>query len=188
VAASIALTVIFLRREPIAAEQLPPAAAAYFAAVLACCPWVALAAPRWLGTNRLAPHLAAVAFTAWLLLAIHADGLAVILLALVLPVAPGAVFYVPAFAAWRVGRSFRSGLQAAVWTVIAILPLTYAFCLLEGLRRYAIDGDPARVGAYLAGSQFTCLGFFPVFGLPLAVIGAALGSRCTGARRTAQQE
>jgi hypothetical protein len=52
VAASIAVTVIFLRREPAAAEYLPPAAAVYLAAVLAGCLWVALAAPRWLGTGR----------------------------------------------------------------------------------------------------------------------------------------
>jgi hypothetical protein len=47
---------------------LPPAAAVYLAAVLAGCLWIALAAPRWLGTSRLAPHLgvaAAVVFAAW---------------------------------------------------------------------------------------------------------------------------
>ena len=71
VAASIAVTVIFLRREPAAAQYLPPAAAVYLAAVLAGCLWVAVAPPRWLGANRLAPHLgaaAAVVFAAWSLL------------------------------------------------------------------------------------------------------------------------
>jgi hypothetical protein len=39
---------------------------------------------------------------------------------------PVAAFFVPAFAAGRADRSFRSGLQAAVWTVTAMIPLTYA--------------------------------------------------------------
>ena len=71
VAASIAATVIFLRREPAAAQHLPPPAAVYLAAVLAGCLWIAVAPPRWLGADRLAPHLgaaAAVVFAAWFLL------------------------------------------------------------------------------------------------------------------------
>ena len=77
VAASIAVTVIFLRREPAAAQYLPPPAAVYLAAVLAGCLWVAVAPPRWLGANRLAPHLgaaAAVVFAAWFLLSYRLDG------------------------------------------------------------------------------------------------------------------
>jgi hypothetical protein len=194
VAASIAVTVIFLRREPAAAQYLPPAAAVYLAAVLAGCLWVAVAAPRWLGTSRLAPHLgaaAAVVFAAWFWLAIHTDGTEpplplVLLLALVLVSAPVAVFFVPAFAAGRAGRSFRSGLQAAVWTVTAMIPLTYALWLPEGLRRHAIDGRllidsevVAPVGANLADALAFCLGIFPVLGLTLAVIGAGLGARTT---------
>ena len=194
VAASIAVTVIFLRREPAAAEYLPPAAAVYLAAVLAGCLWVALAAPRWLGTSRLAPHLgaaAAVVFAGWFWLANRTDGTEpplplVLVLALVLVSAPVAVFFVPAFAAGRAGRSFRSGMQAAVWTVTAMIPLTYAIWLPEGLRRHAIDGRllvdgevVAPVGMNLADALVFCLGIFPVFGLTLAVIGAGLGARTT---------
>jgi hypothetical protein len=190
VAASIAVTVIFLRREPAAAEYLPPPAAVYLAAVLAGCLWIALAAPRWLGTGRLAPHLgaAAVVFAAWFWLANRTDEMEpplplVLLLALVLASAPVAAFFVPAFAAGR-ARSFRSGLQAAVWTVTAMIPLTYAIWLPEGLRRHAIDGRllidgevVAPVGANLADALVFCLGIFPVLGLTLAVIGAGLGAR-----------
>jgi hypothetical protein len=193
VAASIAVTVIFLRREPAAARYLPPAAAVYLAAVLAGCLWVAVAAPRWLGTSRLAPHLggaAAVVFAAWFLLAIRTDGTdpplpLVLLLAPVLVFAPVAVFFAPAFAAGRAGRSFRSGLQAAVWTVTAVVPLTYALWLPEGLRRHAIDGRlldgelVAPVGMNLTEALWFCLGIFPVLGLTLAVIGAGLGARTT---------
>jgi hypothetical protein len=193
VAASIAATVVFLRREPAAAQHLPPAAAVYLAAVLAGCLWMALASPRWLGTSRLAPHLgaaAAVVFAAWFWLAIRSDGTQpplplVVLLALVLPLAPVAVCFVPAFAAGRAGRSLRSGLQAAVWTVTAIMPLTYAIWLPEALRRHAIDGRTldgelvAPVGANLPEALIFCLGIFPVLGLTLGVIGAGLGARTT---------
>ena len=192
VAASIAVTVIFLLREPAAAEYLPPPAAVYLAAVLAGCLWIALAAPRWLGTSRLAPHLgaaAAVVFAAWFWLAIHTDELdlplpLVLLLAPVLASAPVVVFFVPAFSAGSVGRSLRSGLQAALWTVAAMIPLTYAVWLPEGMRRHAIDGRllldgdvVAPVGANLADALVFCLGIFPVLGLTLGVIGAALGAR-----------
>jgi hypothetical protein len=193
VAASIAATVIFLRREPAAAQYLPPPAAMYLAAVLAGCLWVALASPRWLGTSRLAPHLgaaAAVVFAAWFWLAIRTDGteppLPLLLgLAAVLVLTPLAVFFVPAFAAARAGRSFRSGLQAAVWTVTATIPLTYAIWLPEGLHRHAIDGKllvddvVAPVGMNLADALAFCLGIFPLLGLTLAVIGAGLGALTT---------
>jgi hypothetical protein len=82
--------------------------------------------------------------------------------------APVAVFFVPAFAAGRAGRSFRSGLQAAVWTVIAMIPLTYAIWLPEGLRRHAIDGTllvdgevVAPVGMNLADALSSASASFP---------------------------
>jgi hypothetical protein len=190
VAAAIAVTVIFLRREPAAAQYLPPAAAVYLAAVLAGCLWIALASPRWLGTSRLAPQLGAaagVAFAAWFLLIVRADGtqpppLLVFGLTVVLSLAPVAVFFVPAFAAGWAGRSLRSGLQAAVWTVAASMPLTYAIWLPEALRRHAIDGRTldgelvAPVGVNLTAALILSLGILPVLGLTLGVIGAALGS------------
>lgn len=193
VAASIAATVIFLRREPAAAEYLPPPVAVYLAAVLAGCLWVAVASPRWLGTSRLAPHLgaaAAVVFAAWSLLTFGTDGTRppyplMLLFGLVLAVAPFVIFFVPAFAAGRAGRSLRPGLQAAGWTVTAMMPLTYALWLTGALRRHAIDGRTldgelvAPVGVNLSDAIVFCLGMSPVFGLMLGVVGAALGARRT---------
>jgi hypothetical protein len=191
VAASIAVTVVFLRREPAAAPYLSPPAAVYLAAVLAGCLWVAVAAPRWLGAGRLAPHLGAagaVVFAGWFLLAIRTDGtqpppLLALVFGLVLMAVPIAVFAVPAFVAGRAGRSLRSGLQAAVWTLAAAVPASYAVWLPEALRRHAIDGRTldgelvAPVGANLPEAVIFCLGIFPVLGLTVGVIGAGLGAR-----------
>ena len=190
VAAAIATTVVFLHREPTAAQYLPAPAAVYLAAVLAGCLWVAAAPPRWLGADRLAPHLsaaAAVGFAAWSLLLHRLETTEpplplVILLAAVLVLGPFAVLVVPAFVAGRAGRSVRSGLQAAVWTVTAMMPLTYAVWLPVALRRHAIDGRTldgelvAPVGVNLDGALFFCLGIFPVFGLMLGALGAALSA------------
>jgi multisubunit Na+/H+ antiporter MnhB subunit len=191
VAASIAVTVIFLRREPAAAQYLPLPAAVYLAVALAGCLRLAAASPRWLGTNRLAPHVgaaAAVVFATWFWLVIRLDGAdlplpLVLLLAPVLPLTPIAAFFVPAFTAGRAARSLRSGLLAAVWTVAAVVPLTFAVWLPEALRRHAIDGRlldgevAGPVGRNLTEAMIFCLGIFPVLGLVLGVIGAALGAR-----------
>jgi hypothetical protein len=154
VAAAITMTVIFLLRDPAAARYLPPANAVFLAAVLAGCLWTAVAAPRSLGTNRLAPRLGVAA----------------------------AVILFPAFAAGSVGRSFRAGLQAGIWAAIASLPLTYALWLHEALRLYAINGgllwfgDGAPEGENLGAALFWTLRFAPLLGLPFAAIGAAIGA------------
>jgi hypothetical protein len=195
VAAAITMTVTFLHRDPAAARYLPPANAVFLAAVLAGCLWIAVAAPRSLGTNRLAPHLgaaAAVVLVVGQLLLIRASyhpriepagrQLLDVLAALWFWSGPAAVFFVPAFAAGWVGRSFRSGLQAGIWAGIASLPLTYALWLHEALRLYAVNGgllwfgDGAPEGENLSAALFWTLRFAPLLGLPFAVIGAASGA------------
>jgi hypothetical protein len=185
VAAAITMTVTFLHRDPAAARYLPPANAVFLAAVLAGCLWIAVAAPRSLGTNRLAPHLgaaAAVVLVVGQLLLIRASyhpriepagrQLLDVLAALWFWSGPAAVFFVPAFAAGWVGRSFRSGLQAGIWAGIASLPLTYALWLHEALRLYAINGgllwfgDGAPEGENLSAALFWALRFAPLLGLP----------------------
>jgi hypothetical protein len=194
VAASIAGTVVILRRDPAAADHLPPAAAVYLAVVLAGCLWIALAAPRSLGTDRRAPHLGAVgglAFAGWFLLVFGLEGsqppaLLALLIGLSLVLAPFSIFFAPAFVAGRAGRSFRSGLQAAVWTLVAVMPTTYALWLPLGIRRHGIDGRSldgevvGPVGMNLADAMVFCLGVFPVLGLLFGLIGAGVGARPTG--------
>jgi hypothetical protein len=195
VAAAITMTVIFLLRDPSAARYLPPANAVFLAAVLAGCLWVAVAAPRSLGTNRLAPHLgvaAAVILVVGHLLLIRASAdpriepavqeLVQGLAAVWFWFGPVAVFFLPTLAAGLVGRSFRSGLQAGIWAGIASLPLTYALWLHEALRLYATNGgllwfgDGAPEGENLSAALFWTLRFAPLLGLPFAVIGAAIGA------------
>jgi len=191
VVASIVVTALLLHRDPTAAGYLPAPAAVYLAVGLAGCLWVALAPPRWLATARRGPYLgaaAAVVFAAWSLLSHRPEPveppLAMVApLTVVLVLTPFAAFAVPAFVAGRAGRSLRAGLSAAVWAVIASVPLTYAVWLPEAMRRHAIDGRTldgelvAPVGADLASALAFCLGIFPLFGLALGVAGAALGAR-----------
>jgi hypothetical protein len=196
VAAAITLTVIFVLRDPAADRYLPPANAVFLAAVLAGCVWIAVAAPRLLTSNRLAPHLgvaAAVVLVVGQLLLMRAASyepriesqgqqLVDLLAALWFWFGPAAVFFVPAFAAGSAGRSFRAGLQAGIWAGIAALPLTYALWLHEALRWYAINGgllwfgDGAPDGENLSAALFWALRFAPLLGLPFAVIGAAIGA------------
>jgi hypothetical protein len=196
VAAAITMTVIFLLRDAAAARYLPPANAVYLAAVLAGCLWVAVAAPRSLGSGRLAPHLgvaAAVVLVVGQLLLIRAASheppvesqgqqLVDTVAALWFWFGPVAVLFVPSLVAGSVGRSFRSGLQAGIWAGIATLPLTYALWLHEALRLYATNGgllwfgDGAPEGENLSAALFWTLRFAPLLGVPFAVIGAAMGA------------
>ena len=191
VAASVAGTVIFLRREPAAAQYLPPAAAVCLAAALAGCLWFAVAPPRRLGTGRLAPHLgaaAAVVFAAWFLLLVRIDGTEppaalVPVLGAALVLVPAAAFFLPAYLAGRADRSLRSGLRATAWALAAAVPLSYAIWLPEGVRRHAVDGRSldgevvAPVAATIADALVFCLGIFPVLGLTVGLVGAVLGAR-----------
>jgi hypothetical protein len=195
VAAAIVATVLFLRRDPAAARHLPPPAAMYLAAGLVGCLWVAVAPPRRLGTDRFAAYggaAGAVVFAAWTLLLHRLEPARPALpLAVLLVLTPFAAFVVPAFAAGRGGRSVRSGLRAAAWTVTAAMPLTYAVWLPEALRRHAIDGRTldgelvGPIGLNLEGAVLFAFGIFPVFGLAFGLTGAALGARLAARNRLA---
>jgi hypothetical protein len=190
VAAAIAMTVVFLHREPSAAEYLSPAQAVLLATVLAGGLWVAVMSPRSLGASRLAPHLgagAALIYVVGQLLARRVteadvpDGVTA-LLAMLFFLGPPALFFFPALWAGLADRSFRSGVQAGAWTAIVALPLTYALWLYDGLRIYPITGelvfavDPGPIGVNLADAVFWCLVFAPVVGIPCAVFGAAVAA------------
>jgi hypothetical protein len=209
VAAAIAMTVVFLRREPSAAGYLPPSTAVFLAAVLAGCLWVAIISPRSLAISRLAPYLGAgtaLLFVVGMLLLIRIatdprlnppldpgqdtslqDVVGLVGIGTLLSWGP-VLFFFPAAWAAMAGRSFRAGLQAGAWTIIAYLPLMLALWLHESLHVYAVggglllDGDyyssgAGRLGANFGMVLFWCLGWVPVVGLAFAVIGAAAGAR-----------
>jgi hypothetical protein len=211
VAAAIAMIVVFLRREPSAAGYLPPSAAVFLAAVLAGCLWFAIISPRSLAISRLAPYLGAGAALVYVV--------GMLLLSRIVtdprlnpPLPPGedtslqdivgllgifillswgpVLFFIPAAWAAMAGQSFRAGLQAGAWTIIAYLPLMLALWLHESLHVYAIgggllldgvgsdgSGGVGRLGTNFGNVLFWCLGWVPVVGLALAVIGAAAGAR-----------
>jgi hypothetical protein len=212
VAAAITLTVIFLRRDPTAADYLPPLGAVFLGALLAGCLRIALAPPRSLGTKRLASHIGVGAALVYVVVflrlvravynprieagigdpaAVPAAQQQVADLALLwLMFGLAVVCFLVALVAGVIDRSFRSGLQAGIWAAIAILPLAYAVWLHEALRLYPVNGgllffgDGAPEGENLGVALLWVLGIPPTLGLPFAALGAALGARITRRART----
>jgi hypothetical protein len=192
VAAAIAMIVVFLRREPSAAEFLSPAKAVLIAAIMAGSLWIALASPRVLGPSGLAARLGAgaalAAVVGQLLLGRIANEVLdkpaplMTMGALFLVFGPAFLFFVPACWAAMADRSLRSGLKAGAWTAAAYLPLVFAMWLYEAMRVYAatgrlfIDVDPGPIGANLDQAVFWCLTYVPVVGAPLAVFGAGIAA------------
>jgi hypothetical protein len=180
-AACVVSTAVFLLQHPAAAPHLTPAWAVYLAVVLTVCLWIAAAPPRPLVTSGLVP-LIGVGAALVLVLAVDNPFNRVLFM-------PAALFFVAAYVARRIGRSFRVGAQAAVWTALASGLLTYALWLPEEARRYAAtggqlwDGENAPIGEILSDALFWCLVVAPLVGLPFGVIGAAIGARTTRRNR-----
>ncbi len=185
VAACIAVTAYFLVKHPTAAEHLPPIGAVTFAVVLTGCLWLALTPPRGLTTSRLARGLGAGAALALGLGFLVSSRLTINTYAgpwIWVIFAPIAIFFAAAAVAAAAGRSFRTGVQAAVWTALVGTLLVYAITLPEAMHRYAIDGRTLGDGemGYPIGVNLPdaiwVLVLIPVLGLPFGVIGAAAGN------------
>jgi hypothetical protein len=194
VATAIAMTVVFLLRDPAAARFLPPSGALFLAAVLAACLWVAAASRQSRGTGRLAPHIGVatgVVYAIGFLLLIRGiqsasvaesarQGMEALAIQMLI-FGPGTLCFALGSIASSRGRSFRTGVLAGVWALITILPFMYAVWLFGSLHMYEINGgallwgDGAPEGENLADALFWVLGLGLVFGLPFAVIGAAVG-------------
>ncbi|GLH96853.1 hypothetical protein [Phytohabitans aurantiacus] len=178
VVACVGAIATFLTRHPVVTDGLVPGSAV----ILAGCLWLAVAPPPALGGGRLAPHLgvaAAVAFTLGGLGCAYAgwEGLP----ALWALFGPMLTFAASACVAAAAERSFRAGVRAGVWTVIAVVPLTLATGVFEALRQYAADGVPTFAGD-VTSAGFS-LGFtllvsvaVPMIGFPFAVFGATVGA------------
>jgi hypothetical protein len=181
-AACIAGTAYLLAEHPTAGEQLSPPAAVILAVVLAGGLWLALTPPRALTSSRLAPALGVTAALTlgigFLVIArssIHTDSGPMIWLLL----APAGIFFLASTVAAAVGRSFRTGVQTAVWTALIGTLLIFAIWIPESIYRYGIDagllldGDDAPIGENLADAIFFLIAI-PVLGFPFGVIGAAV--------------
>lgn len=199
VAACIAATATFLTQHPTAAEGFPPDRAAFLAVALAGCLVLAAAPPRRSASNSLAPLVgvgAAAIFTflgplVTPLLA-HREGLPAIWLLF----GPVLTFIVAGYLAAAVGRSFRAGVQAGIWTAIAVMPLTLALGLAMASRQYAVNGvwtfadDVTTAGSALGFAFLTSMAM-PIIGLPFAVMGATAGALLRGtppARKDAPEQ
>ena len=184
VAASVVALVALEVQLPAAVTVLPPVRAGFLAVMLAGCLWLAVAPPRWMAGGRLAPIAgtgAAVAFALGLLalgVTRVEDGPSIVWLL----AAPELTFIIPAFIAAAITRSFRAGVQAGIWTAIAVAPLAYAGGLAGALVEFGTsDRVVLSVGAMPSGFSFAfavlVLAVIPALGFPFAVIGATVGTR-----------
>jgi hypothetical protein len=190
VAACIAVTAYFLVEHPTAAEHLPPATAVVFAVVLAGCLGMALWPPRVLttpvSTSRLARGLGAAAALTLGIGCLAASRLTYDALGgtlLWVMFAPVLISFAASALAAALGRSFRAGVQAAVWTALVGALLVFVIGVLESLHRYGIDaqllldGDGGHPIGVNLGDAVSTLIAIPALGLPFGVIGAALGAK-----------
>lgn len=189
VAACIAATGYFLVQYPAAAAHLRPNTAVFLAAILAVCVWLTLAPPHGLANDRLARRIAigtAIALAAGLVLVsrLGLRGIAGFdsgIFGYLFYVPIVVVFIVSAVAA-GVGRSFRAGVQAAVWTAVLASLAFYAVAILEAVSWYRFDasliimGDGVPLDAVGENLRNFAWGLilFPFWWLPFGVLGAAL--------------
>jgi hypothetical protein len=154
--------------------------------VLAGCLRLALNPPRGLTTSRLGPGLGMGAAAAVGLGFLAASRLTIHTYAgpwVWAMFAPAAIFFVASAAAARLGRSFRAGVEAAVWTALVGTLLVFAISMPEAMHRHAIDGRTLGDGesGYPIGvnlpDAIRVLLVIPLLGLPFGVIGAAIGRR-----------
>jgi hypothetical protein len=190
VSACIASTAYFLIKYPEAQKHLPPAAAAIIATLLVGYLWLALAPPRELTTHSHALGLgiaAAVVLGAgfvWVArLTVHTYGGPIIWTLF----APIPILFCASAMAAAIDRSFRSGVQAAVWATLFGTLMVVALTMPEAMHRFELDGRTLGdgesgypIGVNLSGILWNLIQI-PLVGLPFGVIGAAVGRRLRGA-------
>jgi hypothetical protein len=193
VAACVGATAWFLDRFPIAAAHLPAPTAGLLAVALAGILWVVLAPPPVLTAGGALPRVVALVVAAglgaglllWSRLALRqvADLDAGIFPYLYLW-APVVVLAGSAVAG-AAGRSFRAGVQAAVWTALLAVLALFAVAVTESVGWYeqdtslilAGDGIPlVAVGENLRNFVWSLL-LLPFWWVPFGVLGAAAGTR-----------
>ena len=164
---------------------LAPATAVVLAAALVACLWLTVTQPLGLAGNRVARRLgvgAAVVLAAGFLVAArYPAGDANPGVLVYLFVVPIVLVPVIAAVAAGLGRSFRTGVAATVWTAVLGTLLVFAIQVPEAVRWYQLDGrllvdaDPASsLGTTLSDAIFLLFAI-PIWVMPFGVIGAVLG-------------
>lgn len=199
---SVAIVAYYLATD--VSEAPGPFASVALAVVLAGCLWLAVAPPRSMTTSRPArwASVAAGLAVAVGVLAVARqgtieDGPHLLFYLVGAPVA--AMLLASAFVAF-VDRSFRAGLQAAIWTVVATFLLTFCTYVVEDARFgratgvSLLDGEATGAGRLaLQDAVVWVLAFQFVWVVPFGVLGAGLGAviarnshRGSGAAETAR--
>lgn len=193
VAGSIAATVYLLLKDPSNGAVLRPAHSVLLGAALAGSLWLALTPPPSLITSRSARGLGVAlgfALGAGFLWASGFPGdtgegvMGFVILGTIL------MFFVGSGLAALIDRSFRSGVQTAVWGATIGALLIYIVWLVEAVRWYQagagflLDADYApTMAANLGDAVFWVFIFIPIWALPFGVFGAALGAWRPSKRR-----
>jgi len=183
VAACIGVTMTFLLRHPDAAQSLPPSSAVFLAVVLGGALWLAFSPPRSLAGDQAGPHIGvgmAVVFAGVVALSVrNPEGLLIGLFMIWLG-AP--LFAAAGFLGALAGRSFRTGLHAAAWSIFGSILSLYAMWLPAALSFFEregsllLDGDSGSVGTNLGDAMFWGFMLIPILAIPFGVIGAAFGA------------
>jgi hypothetical protein len=166
-----------------ASTVLDSSAAVTLAVVLAGFLWLSLAPPRSLTPSRRTSWVgpaAGLAVAAGLFAEARLNNEWVGPYLIGAPVL--ALFMASALAA-ALGKSFRAGLQAAVWTVMVTSLLSFAVFVVEAVRFgrangvSLVDGDgPIVENAAVHAAIVWVLGFELAWALPFGVLGAGLGA------------
>jgi hypothetical protein len=189
VSGCLAALAYLLVEHPSAAVALEPGMAAVFAAVMVGCSWLTLNPPRRLASSPLARRLgvgAALAVAAGLLpasrLALGSRFAVEMGVGPYLMFAPVMIIVLCSAIAAAIGRSFRVGVAAAVWTAVLGTLAVFVIAVPEALHWYRIDARLFLDGERYApvgknvGGFIACLVALPVWWLPFGVIGAGLGN------------
>ncbi|HEX6685313.1 MAG TPA: hypothetical protein VF062_21155 [Candidatus Limnocylindrales bacterium] len=186
VAGCIATTAYAFVHYPTTAERFGPVKATILAAILAGCVWLALRPPRSLMTSRRGRWIGIASgfvLSGYLLLTdfmmpegtgdageLAALGLLMSFLVIALV---GVQFLGALYVAGM--ESFRSGIQTAVWSAMTGMLLSFSVWMVMMMRKHPPDSPvPNVMAGDLSEAGFWTLIWFPVWGLPFGILGAAL--------------
>jgi hypothetical protein len=196
VAACVAALAYALVEHPEATAVLATSGTVVLAVAFAAAAWLVLAPPPGLASHRVArwagaggAALLVLGFLRTTRLAVEGDASPLSWVVL----APPAIFPLATMAAALAARSFRAGVQAAIWTALLGAPLVFAIGVPEAMHQYGLhvslllDGEGGEsIGTNLNDFIWVLIAV-PLLGLPFGVIGAAAAARLRRRSRQAPE-